>query len=232
MSSPAEPWTFVLSVASASRRGNCSEAVDCQHDQTTKPYNGDTLIDWDAIRLAVSQITPPYFFGTLAAAAFGAFAGGWVNSRIQTKKAIVTELNGVGATAMLCFSICNSAIGLKRQFITPMRDAYARARHERVQAALAAKYRAGQNVFNYQLDLKIIMQPKMPTELLERYIFDRVSIRGRGLAAAVQLVASIDGLGKTIKFRNDIIEEFHKANYDEKTRAEKYFGLQTAFQAS
>jgi hypothetical protein len=88
------------------------------------------MSDLSGLWNTISQSLPPYFVGTLASAAFGAFAGAWINSRIQAKKTAVAELNSVSSALMLCVSICNSSIGFKRQFVAPMHDAYERVRKE------------------------------------------------------------------------------------------------------
>jgi hypothetical protein len=110
---------------------------------------------------------------------------------------------------MLCVSICNSSIGFKRQFVAPMHEAYERVRKEYDQTVAAR--REGQKArFALRADLQTLMLPKMPLEVLERYVFEKVSIRGRALAAAVQLVGSIDGLANTIANRNELIVEFRE----------------------
>jgi hypothetical protein len=86
------------------------------------------VIDLSELWNNISQSLPPYFFGTLASAAFGAFAGAWINSRIQTKRTAVAELNSVSSAALLCVAICNSSIAFKRQFVAPMHDAYEQVR--------------------------------------------------------------------------------------------------------
>jgi len=83
-------------------------------------------------------------------------------------------------------------------------------------------------VYELEADLQTITPLKVPTELLERHVFEKISIRGRALAAAVDLVGAIDGLEKSIKFRNDLITEFQQASpLPSKVLAEKYFGMRT-----
>lgn len=78
--------------------------------------------------LNLSQTFGLTYFGTLVAAAFGAFAGAWATSRRETKRAVVAELNSISAARMLAFSICNRYMGLKRQHILPMCTAHTAAR--------------------------------------------------------------------------------------------------------
>jgi chaperonin GroES len=188
---------------------------------------GDRVINLPELWRNVFQSFPPYFLGTLASAAFGAFAGAWINSRVQTKRVVVAELNSVSAAMSLCFSICNISIGLKRQYVAPMHDAYERTLKEYAEAVATLKLGHHRSVFVLRADLQTLLPPKMPTELLERCVFEKISIRGRALAAAVQLVGSIDGLASAIEGRNDVIKELQGAP-DRKLREEKYLGLRSA----
>jgi hypothetical protein len=176
----------------------------------------------------LANYLPPYFFGTLAAAAFGAFFGAWVNTRIQTRKVAITELNNINAALALCFSISNIALSLKRQHVLPMKDRYDRTQqdHKKHLADRRLHKSPGPLVFELHADLQTLTPLKMPSELLERCVFDKITISGRALAAAVTLVGSIDGLDKSIKFRNELIAEFAKMSpIPPKVLAEKYLGL-------
>jgi hypothetical protein len=179
----------------------------------------------------VSQFFPDYWLGTLASAAFGAFAGAWINNRIQTKKAIVEEMNAVRATLVLCFSISNRFISLKRQHVRPMQNRYVQAREEYAEFQERARTHRGPPplVHDFHADLQTITPVIAPIQILERYIFEKISIRGRALAAAVDLVGAIDGLEKSIKYRNNLIAEIHKESpVDPRLLAERYFGLRNA----
>jgi hypothetical protein len=68
----------------------------------------------------------------------------------------------------------------------------------------------------------------MPNALLERQLFEKLSIRGRALAAAVDLASAIDGLDKTVKHRNDLVDEIKKASLPQQQLIDLYFGLRTA----
>jgi hypothetical protein len=163
-----------------------------------------------AIWQIVARLLPPNFFWTLASGAFGVFVGAWVTNRTQRKKAVITELNNIRAASVLCVSICNVAIGLKKQHVQPMRDAYERTQQEYQQAIAQARNKGPQPSIALGVDLQTIVPPKMPTDLLERCVFDEIAISGRALAASVQLIGAIDGLDKAIDFRNQIIADFRK----------------------
>jgi hypothetical protein len=185
-------------------------------------------VDLPAIFKTVSQFFPDYWLGTLASAAFGAFAGAWINNRIQSKKAIIQELNAVRAALVLCFSIANRFIALKRQHVRPMSERYRQACQEHEKFKDRALTHRGQPplVYEFHADLQTITPIIAPIQVLERYVFEKISIRHRALAAAVDLVGAIDGLDKSIKYRNDLIAEIRKDSpiQVDKLR-ERYFGL-------
>lgn len=177
---------------------------------------------------SISQFFPDHWLGTLTSAAFGAFAGAWINNRIQTRRAVIEELNAVRAALMLCFSIANRFMGLKRQIVRPMRERYLRARQEYEDFKERARHHKGPPplVHEFQADLQTLNPVIAPISVLERYVFEKISISGRALAAAVDLVGAIDGLGKSISNRNDLISEVRKDNpHEANMLAERYFGL-------
>jgi hypothetical protein len=172
---------------------------------------------------------------SLAVAALGAFFGALgaqiISSRYQTKQAVVVELNNVRATLTLCFSICNRFISLKRQLVRPMRNDYVQARQEYDDFNERAKTYVGPPRLIYELpaDLKTFSMPAIPTAMLERELFEKISISGRALHAAIDLLGAIDGLEKSIGLRNDLIAEIHKRSpVPGQALTEMYFGIPTA----
>ena len=165
----------------------------------------------------------PYYFGTLVAAAFGSFAGAWATSRRETKRAVIAELNSVSAARALSFSICNRFMALKRQHIRPLQSEYAEARARFTENQL----RGRPNVL--QADMRALTPVWLPTEALERQIFEKTSVRGRAVAAAVDLVGVIDGLNIAVRTRNELVSEIQRQSpWPALQLAERYFGLRTA----
>src|SRR6516164_2632197 len=161
-------------------------------------------MDLHSLFETLRSYAPPYFFGTLVAGAFGAFAGAWAAGRVHTKRAIVAELNSISAALALCFSIRGLFIGLKKQHVRPLRDRFEQAKHEFQEAT---KGRKGPVIYTLLTDFQTMTPVRAPTEALERHVFEKISLRGRALVAAVTLVGAIDGLDKSIKYRNDLIAE-------------------------
>ncbi|MDB5599274.1 MAG: hypothetical protein JWN71_1318 [Xanthobacteraceae bacterium] len=163
----------------------------------------------------------------LATGAVGALFGAWIAGRNRTKQAVVAELNSISTALFLCFSISNRYMALKRQHVRPMRNRYAQtcSEHEEFQKNTA---RPDVKLASYKFgaDLQTLFPTSAPTHLLERHIFEKTSVRGRAVAAAVSLIQAIDDLNHAIKYRNEQIDEIRAASPLPRRRlAEIYLGL-------
>jgi hypothetical protein len=65
----------------------------------------------------------------------------------------------------------------------------------------------------------------LPIQALERLVFEKISIRGRGLVAAVEVISCIDALEKSFSYRNELIADFKKEPMSHRQMIERYFGL-------
>jgi hypothetical protein len=149
---------------------------------------------------------------------------GRVINRGQTKQAVIAELNSISACSMLCFSFCNTFINVKNQQVRPLRESFDEAR----QAYLQQQHAPLPN-FVFKADFQTIVPVRTPTDALERYIFEKISIRGRALAAAVTLLAAVHALDRAIKDREDLIAEIRPpALPPAQDLAKRYFGIRTA----
>ena len=149
----------------------------------------------------------PYFIGTIITAAFGAFAGAWASSRRETKRAVIAELNSVSAARMLAFSICNKYLSLKKQIVLPNYTEYQQSREAFVRTREAFLRGEQVPISEFRADLRTVSPIWLPAQSLERQIFEKISIRGRALAGAVDLIGAIDAVDETITHRNELIAE-------------------------
>jgi hypothetical protein len=176
-------------------------------------------------------IFPPHYFATLLSAFFGTLIGAFVTSRVQTKKAVVEELRATGAAIHLCYIICNTAIALKKQHAGPIRERYEKARADYLKAleSAASSTRPDRIVYRFLADFQTLTPPRMPGHLLERQVFEKVGIRGRGLAAALETVNAVEALSKAIDYRNSCIADVYKMSPrpPEAELAKMYFGVRT-----
>jgi hypothetical protein len=168
----------------------------------------------------------PYFIGTLFTAAFGAFAGAWASSHRETKRAIIAELNSISAARMLTFPICNKFLALKKQIVLPNHTEYQTSREAFVRAREAFLKGSPNPIPEFRANLQTITPIWLPTQSLERQIFEKISIRGRALAAAVDLVGAIDAVDKSLRYRNELIVEIKQQSPIPPLQlALRYYGL-------
>jgi hypothetical protein len=148
-------------------------------------------------------------FRTLIAAAFGTFAGAWISSRAQRKREIVSQINNIVAAMELSVSFCNQFMGFKRQITRPLKKRFSEAK-EKFEKDVAQHRQTGTTV-SVQADLQMIPEFNLPTKALEQWTLEKISIRGRSLGAAVELLAAIDALQAVIQARNELLDEFRRA---------------------
>jgi hypothetical protein len=180
------------------------------------------VIDW--LTETAKQFVASNLSATLITAAFGAFAGAFLAGRVQHKRTIVAELNGIKAAMALCFAMCKTFLSQKQEIIRPLYERYKQAQQYYDEHKNGSPLPA-----RALLDLQTITPMKVSIELLERHVFEKISIQGRALVVMADLVAVIDSLDKSFKFRNDLIEKYEKTNFSsDKEKIETYLGRQTS----
>jgi hypothetical protein len=186
----------------------------------------------DALNAVWAALTTPQALQALFGGAFGALFGAWgaqlVISRGQRKQAIITELNSVRSARVLSFAIANRFMSLKRQHVRPMRNRFVQERQlYDAFVEQAATYVGPPTIlFEFRVDLQTISPIDVPIRVLEKYVFERISLNARPLAAAVDLVGAIDGLAQSIERRNSLIAEIQQGpRIESLALAKRYFGI-------
>jgi hypothetical protein len=166
--------------------------------------------------------------------AFGAFFGAWgaqaVISRGQRRQLVIAELNSINAALSVCFSICNTYANLKKQQALPILQAVEQARLNRdsiveKNKALSPPFRLPVEV---NFDFQTIVAPKVPTELLERTIYEKIAIQGRGLGAFNSMVNAVNNLNSAISYREQLMHDFKERNPPANEKLRLYLGDKTA----
>jgi hypothetical protein len=138
-------------------------------------------------------------------------------------------LNDVNVAIELAVVVCNRTLAFKKQIAKPLHDEYVNARQRYMTVALRNKVMGVKPDYNIHADFRAHEPPKVPMTMVERFVLGKVSIRGRALAAAMELMGAVDDLEKSIELRNELIAETQKAGSPQpRTLVEKYFGLRTA----
>jgi hypothetical protein len=110
--------------------------------------------------------------------------------------------------------------------VLPLRNEYEAARQRYLEAREAFEKGDRNRVVEMRADLRTITKVWVPTQSLERQVFEKISIRGRALAAAADLIGSTDAVDRMIKDRADLIFEIQHS--EERLSPAKYFGAPAA----
>jgi hypothetical protein len=170
---------------------------------------------------------PQNGWGTFFTAAFGAFAGAFAASRAHDKRTIVAELNALNAAHELAVATANIILALKRQHIVRLKENFESIRASYANHQTMRKAGTQSAPFHFTADMQFLTLPATPHVALEKMIFEKTLARGRGLAALVTLVGSIDGLAISIKARNELVEDRRTAKWNDQERLEFFLGLKT-----
>ncbi|MGX1196232.1 hypothetical protein [Parvibaculum sp. MBR-TMA-1.3b-4.2] len=192
-------------------------------------------MDWIIQLGELHEILKSSAFATVVVGAFGAFFGAlgaqFAIGRSQRKRELVADLNAVNSALSLCFFTSNTFLAAKKQHIVPMWSAYSSLQNDckrfvEVRSHNTFVASLPFESFEFLADFKTLLSARVPLEAFEGLVFDKLSIRVRGLAAASELFSAIVGLEKAHLSRNSLIEEFRvQAPIPRKRLAELYFGI-------
>lgn len=162
--------------------------------------------------------------GSLAGAFAGAVAAQRIVERSKRREELIRELRNTNAAIMVSFSICNSALALKKQHIIPVCRNY-----EETRAAfgkyLERQTKGASGAFEYVADFRKLVMPVQPIDTLKDVVFNRVSVHGRPLSLTSVLETAVVGLSEAIKERNQIIEDIKSGTISKEEQPYCYFGF-------
>ncbi|WFU07666.1 hypothetical protein QA646_10015 [Rhizobium sp. CB3090] len=183
----------------------------------------------EAMNWIADSIQSPAF-NNLSTGAFGAFFGAWgaqaIISRGQRRQSVVAELNNISAALGLCFSICNTYASLKAQHVRPLSKSVEDAREQRRLIDEKNKNLRGplRRPLELTFDFRTIPRPRAPIELLEKLVFEKIAMRGRGPIAFIALMNAVDSLNSAIAFREELILDIKARNLPAKELVSLYLG--------
>lgn len=182
------------------------------------------FIDWTALKTFLSDNSAAVI-ASISGGFFGAYGAQFISARSSTFESVKNELNAASAAFVLTYSICNRYCVLKKQIVTPMVQRFSSV--EKSHAVINASS-SPLKIFEFQANYASIQDVTTPISALEAMLFEKVSIRGRGLALVPALASAAIELNASISGRNELIEEFREKRQDDKVILEKYLGLPNA----
>jgi hypothetical protein len=159
---------------------------------------------------------------SMAGAYFGATAAQKVIQRTKKKEELERELRYANSVIALAVTVCNMALGLKRQIVKPLVDTY---KQEQERFEKHHQISVGQSTFNYSADFQNFGGPSLPIKSLKDILFKDVNATNRALSAVAFLDESASGLIEMLSKRRDLIEDFKRGDYTSEQLAFHYFGL-------
>ncbi len=185
--------------------------------------------DWHAIASHIKIVAGSNFITALVGSLAGAFGGAWAAQRIAERSRrrddLLKEMRGANAASAMLYGVATAHLGLKRQFVQPLRDVYleTRGRFELFERArLAGTLPPGQKWMEV-MDMQAIIPLRSPTDQIQRLVFEELSLSASELFVLPVLLAALKSLGALINERNLLVAEWKETRPPNLHHA--YFGI-------
>lgn len=169
-------------------------------------------ISWESAGNVLNSAFTTSLVGALAGAFFGARAAQNTAERSKQKDQLLSQIRATNAAISASFVFCNILISLKRQHVKPIYETFVAKRAEL--AEVHEKRRLGQlsadQPFVFTADLRTLQMPLLPIQLIERIVFDKLSVIGRPLALTTSLSGVASTLADLMQQRRALIERFKR----------------------
>lgn len=124
---------------------------------------------------------------------------------------------------MASYIICNSYLLLKDQQVKGLYDSFCE-KHEEYQ-----RIRTGQlktEYFEFQADMRRVIPPKIPLDLLNEQVYQKMNLNGRPVSATAQIDNTIASLESAIETRDSVIQMIRRSpGMSDSEKANLYFGF-------
>lgn len=151
----------------------------------------------------------------------GAFAGAWAGAaaaqkiaeKIKGRDDLIKEMRVANAAIVVCAAVCDSVISLKRQHVKALKEDFDVKKKEL--AEFLQRRDRGQlekdEIFSFVANLQTLSPLPLPLEVLQKQVFEQLSLAGRPLRLQIVLNQSVHSLNVMIEKRNQLIE-FYKSD--------------------
>jgi hypothetical protein len=163
--------------------------------------------------------------GACAGAFGGAFGAQRIVERNKRRSELVKELNNSNAAIMVAFSICNSALVLKKQQVQPLYVQYAQELKKLEELKITSIDKQNNQEYHFIADLRNFPALVVPIEMLKDLVFNKISAFGRVLSIFSELDQSIVMLNDSILNRDKMIHNFSNGNIPSNQLSNYYFGI-------
>ena len=204
---------------SVARQKNAIEANCTLHTQSIMDPQTTSAITcaWPTVVDYADKLLNSNFTVSLVGALAGAYAGAIAAQRIAERSRFrdetLREIRNVNAAIMAAFTICNTALSLKKQLVGPMYTRFERAKEDYLKFIEQRRtgQRQGNAPYAFEADLQTFMIPAMPIDTLKALLFEKVNAQDRALALISLIDNAATGLRQSSGKRESLIDMF-KAN--------------------
>lgn len=167
-------------------------------------------LTWSSVGSVMNSAFMTSLVGALAGAFAGARAAQHIAERAKESEALLEQLRATNAAMTVAFSICNTFIQLKRQQVLSLQNGFANqvTQLQEFQRKRNAGELPGDQQFRFHADLRSIQFPQMPVEVLQRLVFEKLSLTGRPLALAATIANTIGCVQDLLEKRSELIQQF------------------------
>lgn len=169
---------------------------------------------WISVWPDVKDFLYSAFFTSIVGAGFASYAGAAAAQRIaernKVREQLTKEVRETRAAAMVSFGLSNSFIQVKKQHVRQLKADFEAEKNKLAQ--FEARRKAGAlnpgEILEIRFDMETLSLPPLPIDILQRQIFERLSLVGRPLAITTVLAQTIHTLNDLFKKRDALIEEY------------------------
>jgi len=150
------------------------------------------------------------FFAGLFGAGFGTWGAQRLAERAKRREEMLKEIRATNAASSAAAAIAITAIGIRKDTLGPAIATFEAQRAE-YQALLERREideAARRTPVELPVALRKLSLPKVPSELLQQQMFEKLSIVGRPLLLTVVLGQSLQELSLALEKRNQVIESY------------------------
>jgi hypothetical protein len=185
-------------------------------------------VSWETAATLMNSSFSTSLVGALAGAYAGAKAAQIVAERYRETEQLLGQIRATNAAISATFTICNLLLAFKRQHIQPLFDVFSAQKEEL--AAFRGAREAGaitkDQIFEFKADLRSVHPPLLPIELLERLLYERLSVAWRPLSLTSALAGVEATLEELTSKRETLIADFRNLPAGEPGMfAALYFGF-------
>lgn len=183
-------------------------------------------LNWENVKLFANSAFTTSLVRALAGAFAGAYAAQRIVERAKDKELLLSQLRNTNAATTTAFSICNTMLSFKKQYVKQMATSFTDQKAQFIEHH--RKVTSGENIkeLRMQLDLRYLEAPRVPVEVLQTLLFERISVTGRPLALISTLIQTLESLKRSVAARNSLIEQFKKVDPNALPQFNAiYFGL-------